>query len=241
MWFERRAIRLSIHNESPSPVSPSNADMKLISVNVGLPREVPWNGGSVATGIFKESAPGPIRVERLNLAGDRQADLSVHGGPDKAVYAYPSEHYTYWRRELGDGELPWGMFGENLTTEGLDEKAVRIGDRFRVGTAELRVTQPRVPCYKLGIRFGRPEMVKRFLNSRRSGFYFAVAREGEIEAGDPIELIARDTQNLTVADIIRVYAFEKDDRETLQRAVELAALPDGWRAYFLEQLQKISA
>ena len=215
--------------------------MKLISVNVGLPREVEWNGGIVSTGIFKQPVPGPIRVERLDLVGDKQADLSVHGGPYKAVYAYPAEHYDYWRSELGEDDLPWGMFGENLTTEGLHEKAVYIGDRFRVGTAELVVTQPRVPCYKLGIRFGRPEMVKRFLDSRRSGFYFAVAQEGEVDRGDTIELLAHDKNSLTVADIIRVYAFEKDDRETLQRAVELEALTDSWRGYFQEQLQRLSA
>jgi MOSC domain-containing protein YiiM len=214
--------------------------MKLISVNVGLPREVEWNGGIVSTGIFKQPVPGPIRVERLDLVGDKQADLSVHGGPYKAVYGYPAEHYDYWRSELAEDDLPWGMFGENLTTEGLDEKAVYIGDRFRVGTAELIVTQPRIPCYKLGIRFGRPEMVKRFLSSRRSGFYFAVAQEGEIDRGDPIELIAHDKNSLTVSDIIRVYAFEKNDRETLRRAVELEALTDSWRGYFLEQLQRIS-
>jgi MOSC domain-containing protein YiiM len=214
--------------------------MKLISVNVGLPREVEWNGGIVATGIFKQAVPGPVRVERLNLVGDKQADLSVHGGVHKAVYAYPAEHYDYWRSELAGNELPWGMFGENLTTEGLQEKAVYIGDRYRVGTAELMVTQPRVPCYKLGIRFGRPEMVKRFLNSRRSGFYFAVVQEGEIDRGDSIELIARDKTSLTVAEINRLYAFEKNDREALRRAVQLEALPESWRGYFLEQLQKIA-
>ena len=214
--------------------------MKLISVNVGLPREVAWNGGSVPTGIFKRPVRGPIRVERLNLVGDKQADLSVHGGPYKAVYAYPAEHYVYWRKELGGDDLPWGMFGENLTTEGLDESAVHIGDRFRVGTAELSVTQPRVPCYKLGIRFGTPLMVKRFLNSRRTGFYFSVAQEGELDSGDAIELLARDTNSLTVADIFRLYAFDTDDREKLQRAAELPALPDSWRGYFLQQLQGIS-
>jgi len=214
--------------------------MKLISVNVGLPREVPWKGGSVSTGIFKNPAPGPIRVHRLNLAGDRQADLSVHGGPHKAVYAYPAEHYVYWRRELADGELPWGMFGENLTTEGLNERNVSIGDRFRVGTTELIVTQPRVPCYKLGIRFGRPEMVKRFLNSRRTGFYFSVAQEGEIDAGDPIEFVAGATNSLTVADIVQLYAFDTNDREMLQRAAQLEALPENWRNYFQQELQRTS-
>jgi MOSC domain-containing protein YiiM len=212
--------------------------MKLISVNVGLPREVAWNGGSVTTGIFKQPVQGPIRVQRLNLVGDKQADLSVHGGPHKAAYAYAAEHYVYWRRELPDRELTWGIFGENLTTEGLHESAVHIGDRFRIGTAELIITQPRVPCYKLGIRFGRPDMVKRFLSSRRTGFYFAVAQEGELDAGDPIERVAREAKSLTVADITRLYAFEKNDREMLQRAVQLEALPESWRSYFREQLQR---
>jgi MOSC domain-containing protein YiiM len=212
--------------------------MKLISVNVGLPREVAWNGGSVTTGIFKQPVQGPIRVQRLNLVGDKQADLSVHGGPHKAAYAYPVEHYVYWRRELPDRELTWGIFGENLTTEGLHESAVYIGDRFRMGTAELVVTQPRVPCYKLGIRFGKPDMVKRFLNSRRTGFYFAVAQEGELDGGDPIALVAREAKSLTVADITRLYAFEKNDREMLQRAVQLEALPENWRSYFREQFQR---
>lgn len=193
------------------------------------------------TGIFKQPVRGPVRVKRLNLIGDKQADLSVHGGPFKAVYAYPVEHYAYWRSELPDDELPPGIFGENLTTEGLHESAVHIGDRFRVGTAELVVTQPRVPCYKLGIRFGNPEMIKRFLKSRRTGFYLAVAQEGEIDSGDSIELVARDDESLAVADIIRVYAFEKNDRETLQRAVELEALPESWRNYFQEQLRRMSA
>jgi MOSC domain-containing protein YiiM len=213
--------------------------MKLISVNVGLPREVAWNGGTVATGIFKRPMPGPIRVERLNLVGDKQADLSVHGGPNKAVYAYPVEHYAYWRKELGE-QLPWGSFGENLTTEGLDENSVRIGDRFRVGTAELTVTQPRVPCYKLGIRFGMPEMVKRFLHSRRTGFYLAVAQEGEIDGGETIRLLSRNENSLTIAEIFGLYAFETNNREKLQRAVDLEGLPESWRGYFQEQLQRIS-
>jgi len=214
--------------------------MKLISVNVGIPREVTWNGGTVKTGIFKQPVQRSIRVRRLNVDGDKQADLSVHGGPDKAVYAYPVEHYTYWRHELPDRELTWGSFGENLTTEGLDESAVQIGDRFRIGTAELVVTQPRLPCFKLGIRFARPDMVKRFLQSRRTGFYFAVAQEGELSGGDPIELVARQTKSLPVAEITRLYAFQKDDREMLQRAVRLEAPPENWRSYFKAQVQKIA-
>jgi MOSC domain-containing protein YiiM len=202
-------------------------------------REVAWDGGTLTTGIFKRPVPGPVRVERLNLVGDKQADLSVHGGPNKAVYAYPAEHYAYWRKELGD-ELAWGAFGENLTTERLNENTVRVGDRFRLGTTELVVTQPRVPCYKLGIRFGRMEMVKLFLNSRRTGFYFAVAQEGVIDRGDTIKLLARDENSLTIADIFGLYAFEANDREKLQRAASLEALPGSWREYFREQLQRIS-
>jgi MOSC domain-containing protein YiiM len=227
-------------DESGMLVRPSNADMKLISVNVGLPREVAVNGGGVSTGIFKHAVSGAIRVERLNLVGDRQADLSVHGGPYKAVYGYPAEHYDYWRRELAEDDLPWGMFGENLTTEGLHESAVYIGDRYRVGTAELVVTQPRSPCYKLGIRFGRPEMVKRFLHSGRSGSYFAVAQEGEVKAGDSIELLSRDANSLPISDINKLYASEKKDREMLERAVQIKGLSESWRRYFQEQLERIA-
>jgi len=227
-------------DESGMFLRPSNGDMKLISVNVGLPREVAVNGGSVRTGIFKHAVSGAVRVERLNLVGDRQADLSVHGGPHKAVYGYPAEHYGYWRRELAEDELPWGMFGENLTTEGLHESAVYIGDRYRVGTAELVVTQPRSPCYKLGIRFGRPEMVKRFLRSGRSGFYFAVAQEGEVKAGDSIELLSREANSLPISDINKLYASEKNDREMLERAVQIKGLSESWRRYFLEQLERIA-
>ena len=213
--------------------------MKLISLNVGLPRVVEWNGGQVATGIFKEPVQGPVILRTLNLDGDRQADLSVHGGVSKAVYAYPSEHYEFWRRELPDMELPYGMFGENFTTEGLREDAVNIGDRFRAGTAELMVTEPRMPCYKLAIKFGRPDIIKRFLQSRRTGFYFAVLKEGEVKAGDAIEPLSRDENNVAVADITRLYAFEKDELVTLRRAVKLKALPESWRQYFQKQIQKL--
>jgi MOSC domain-containing protein YiiM len=214
--------------------------MKLMSVNVGLPREITWTGGQVETGIFKEPVQGQVPVKRLNLTGDKQADLSVHGGPDKAVYAYPAEHYAYWRRELPDRDLTWGSFGENLTTEGLHESSVHIGDRFRIGTVELLVTQPRLPCYKLGIRFERQDMVKRFLSSQRTGFYFAVAQEGILREGDPIEVVFRAVNNLSVADITRLYAFEKDDGEMLRQAVQLEALPESWRNYFAGQLDRIA-
>jgi MOSC domain-containing protein YiiM len=213
--------------------------MKLLSVNVSLPREVVANGQKVMTGIFKQPVAGRVRLRRLNLDGDRQADLAVHGGPDKAVYAYPAEHYDYWGRELAGADLPWGMFGENFTTEGLREDEVRLGDRFRIGTAELVVTQPRLPCYKLGVKFGDMGMVKRFLASRRTGFYLSVAQEGEVGAGDALALVARDPAAVTVADVTRLYAFERDDAEGLERALASEALPDGWRDYFAKQLQRL--
>jgi MOSC domain-containing protein YiiM len=212
--------------------------MKLTSIQVGLPREVIWQGRSVTTGIFKEPVIGPVTVRTLDLNGDAQADLSVHGGPDKAVYAYPAEHYEYWRRELPGMKLPYGMFGENFTTEGLLENEVNIGDRFRIGGTELVVTQPRMPCYKLAIKFGRADILKRFLASRRSGFYFAVLREGEVQAGDEIEPLSRDGNGLSVDDIVRLYAFERDDLETLRRAVQDEMLPESWRGYFQHQLEK---
>ncbi len=212
--------------------------MKLISIQAGLPREVLWQGRRVTTGIFKEAVTGPVTVRTLDLDGDAQADLSVHGGPDKAVYAYPVEHYEYWRQELPGMKLPYGMFGENFTTEGLLEKEVNIGDRFRVGGAELVVTQPRMPCYKLAIKFGRSDILKRFLASRRSGFYFAVLREGEVQAGDEIERLSRDGDGVSVEDIVRLYAFERDDLNTLRRAVRDQTLPESWRGYFQHQLDK---
>ena len=212
--------------------------MKILSVNVGLPREVTWQGKLVTTGIFKEPVNAPVRLRRLNLDEDRQADLTVHGGVTKAVYAYPSEHYAYWRIEFPGLDLPWGMFGENFTTEGLLEDTVYIGDRFRIGETEVMISEPRMPCYKLGLKFGRTDIIKRFLASRRTGFYFAVVREGMVGAGDAIELIGREQQEISVADITRVYAFEKHDAKSLRRAIEVEALPESWKGYFQHQLEK---
>ncbi|HEY0782666.1 MAG TPA: MOSC domain-containing protein [Thermoanaerobaculia bacterium] len=212
--------------------------MRLESVQVGLPREVAWHGRTVITGIFKQPVAGPVLVRALNLEGDAQADLAVHGGEDKAVYAYPAEHYEPWRRELPDLDLPWGAFGENLTTSGLDEESVCLGDRFRLGGAELVVTQPRLPCYKLEVRFGRAGMVRRFLESRRTGFYLKVAQEGVVAPGDAIERIGREPEAVRVADITRVFAFERDDLETMRRALRVAALPESWKSYFAERLQR---
>lgn len=212
--------------------------MKLISVNVGLPREIFWKNRAITTGIFKEPVAGRVAVRKLNLGGDRQADLKVHGGPDKAVYAYPSEHYDFWRGDLPGVELPWGMFGENFTTEGLIESEINIGDRFRIGASELMVTQPRMPCFKLAAKFNRDDIIKRFLDSGRSGFYLAVIEEGEVGAGDVIERIHRDESGVTVADIVNAYVNGTEDRDWLLRASQHEALSKGWREHFQKQIEK---
>jgi MOSC domain-containing protein YiiM len=210
--------------------------MKLVSVNVGLPHEVEWRRDIVATAIHKTPVTGRVAVKRLNLDGDRQADLSVHGGPEKAVYAYPTEHYAFWREELPGIPLPWGVFGENLSIEGFREAEIRVGDVLRIGTTELVVTQPRMPCYKLNVRFQRSEMVKRFLRSGRSGFYFAVLKEGYLEAGDSIEWVPAGEQAVTIAEISALYTSERDNQDLLQRAIATAGLPESWRDYFRQQL-----
>jgi MOSC domain-containing protein YiiM len=210
--------------------------MKVVAVSVGRPREVQWRGRSVQTSIFKTPISRRAYVTRGNVEGDQQSDLSVHGGPEKAVYAYPGEHYDFWHRELPDEELPWGAFGENLTTEGLLEDEVWIGDRYRVGTTELVVTQPRMPCYKLAVRFGHTDLVKRFLKSRRSGFYLAVEREGDVGAGDMIERLARNDKRLTIADVVSLYATDSENQTLLENASEHPALPAAWREYFRKRL-----
>jgi MOSC domain-containing protein YiiM len=212
--------------------------MKLISVNVGLPRQVLWKNRKVSTGIFKEPVEGTVKVRSMNLEGDGQADLTVHGGRDKAVYAYAAEHYDFWREELPEVNLPFGMFGENLTIEGLFESEVNIGDRLRIGTVLFEVTQPRMPCYKLGVKFGRDDIIKKFLQSERSGIYFAVLEEGELKSGDSIEFVSRDENQITVTDIARLYTSEKNNTDLLQRALKVEALAESWRDYFLERLEK---
>ena len=215
--------------------------MKLLSICVGLPRDVEWHGRTVTTSIFKEPVSGRVRVSQVNLEGDKQSDLSVHGGPEKAVYVYPAEHYPYWRAEVPDLDLPTGAFGENFTTEGLADGAIHIGDRLRIGSAEFTVTQPRMPCFKLGIRFGRPDMVKRFHQSGRNGFYLAVDREGEVGTGDAIEFIAQDPQGVTVTDIVDLYTQDGANQDLLRRATQLPALPLSWRDYFLQRLREQDA
>lgn len=212
--------------------------MNLISVSVGMPRivETP-NEGVVTTAIFKRSVDGRVKVGELNLEGDAQADLRVHGGWSKAVYAYPSEHYEFWRGEYPDKEIEVAQFGENLATEGLLETELFVGDRLRIGSAEFIVTEPRMPCYKLGIRFGRKDILRRFLQSRRSGFYLAVTKTGELGAGDAIEMISRDDNRVSVTDIVRVWVEDRDDIETMSRALKVDALPDGWKEPFRERIE----
>lgn len=183
--------------------------MEVLSINVGLPRRIEWRGRSIETSIFKKPVSGRVHVDRLNVEGDRQSDLTVHGGADKAVYVYPAEHYSYWAGELPGAELPWGAFGENLTVTGLDEASVHIGDRLAIGSAQFVVTQPRMPCFKLAARFDRPDMVKLFLQSGRIGFYLAVLEEGEIGAGDTITRAHSHADSVTVADVVSLYARKR--------------------------------
>jgi len=214
--------------------------MKLISLNVARPRLVVYMGATISTGIFKEAVAGPLQLRSLNLDGDRQADLSVHGGPHKAVYAYPSEHYAYWRQELPGIDLPWGMFGENFTTSGLREDEIHVGDRFQIGSATVMARQPRVPCYKLAAKFQRDDILERFLRSGRSGFYFSVEQEGHVASGDSFELLSQDRDGITIAEMNRLFVSEKYNRDLLQRALNTASLPDEWREYFSRRLDSHS-
>jgi len=211
--------------------------MKLLSVNVGLPREVVSGDRLVLTSIFKSPVTGRVPIRNNNLAGDQQSDPSVHGGRAKAIYVYPHEHYAFWREQLPDVALQPGNFGENLTIEGLLEQDVHVGDRLKVGSAELVVTQPRMPCYKLGIKFGRPDVLRRMLRTGRTGFYFSVAVEGEVGAGDAIEPIGRAADDFTVADVVRLFTVDSKNRTLLRRATENPALAETWKDYFRDRLR----
>jgi MOSC domain-containing protein YiiM len=225
--------------EEHSSMDREKPKMQLVSVSVGLPREVTWHGINVSTGIFKTPVEGRVALRKLNLDGDRQADLTVHGGENKAVYCYPLAHYDYWKKELPEQTLPMGSFGENFTADGLLEDSTHLGDRFAVGCAELVVSQPRLPCYKLGVRFNSDDMARRFLVSGRTGFYFAVAREGDVGAGDEIKLIARDPNAVAVSEMTRLYfaqTYNGADIDSVRRALRVAALPESWREYLRERL-----
>jgi MOSC domain-containing protein YiiM len=224
--------------------------MKIVSLNVGLPRQMIWHGHTVTTGIFKQPVEGPVALRKRNLDGDRQADLTVHGGEHKAVYCYPIEHYAYWKEKLSGRDLPPGSFGENFTTEGLLENDVHIGDRFAItktgstgnpaGSTEVIVTQPRLPCYKLGLRFEADDMVKKFLGSRRTGFYVAVTREGQVQAGDEIKPLARDANAISIGGFLKLYLTKNwttADKTEIRRLFELPSLPNDWKSYFDHRLQ----
>jgi len=228
-FYDTRGIAFASNTETP--MCP-----KLISVQVGVPRMVSQDGEEVSTGIFKTPVQNRVRMNQFNLEGDQQADLSVHGGRDKAVYAYPSEHYTYWKKELSTPELPWGSFGENLTIAGLLEGEACLGDRFRIGTAEVVVTQPRIPCFKLNLKFQRHDMAKRFLASHRTGFYLRVLREGEIGAGDEIVPMHQDENRVSIADALRIYLGRPDSAELVPRALRVEYLSDTWREEFQRKL-----
>jgi MOSC domain-containing protein YiiM len=213
--------------------------MTLVSVNVGLPRLLTWHGDTFQTGIFKTPINGRVMARTTNLDGDRQADLSVHGGPYKAIYTYPSEYYPAWRSELSDPTLSSGDFGENFTTEGLLETNVSIGDRYRVGSAIVRVTTPRLPCFKLAAKFRSDHIIAQFLHSGRCGFYFAVDQEGQVGAGDRFELLGREKTTLTIAEVNHLYSAKSPDRETLQRSLHVHLLPESWRDRFRARLGEI--
>ncbi len=213
--------------------------MKLMAVNVGRPRAVVWRGRSITTGIFKDSVEGPVAVGRANLAGDGQADLEHHGGSDKAVYLYPHDHYAWWSRTLERDDLVAGIFGENLTVEGIDESVICIGDRLQIGSARFTVTQPRVPCFKLGLRFGDDAMPKRFTEAGRPGIYLRVDQEGVVQAGDTVTSTASGIGGCTVQSVFQAW-FRPGDlkaRQTLAAALDEPALSDDWRRQITARLQ----
>ena len=213
--------------------------MKLLSVNVSLPKEVPYNDQIITTGIFKEPVSGRVAVRTINVEGDGQADRKVHGGRDMAVYAYPVEHYPYWEQALGRDGFPFGQFGENLTIAGLTEEQVRVGDVLRVGGALLQVTQPRIPCYKLALRMGEGlDFPRRFQDSGRLGFYLRVLEEGEIGAGDAIERVQSAEGSATIAEFIGVYLHQTHDPDSLRHVLASRDLGDAWRTYLEKMLQK---
>lgn len=209
--------------------------MKILSLNVARPRLVVYRGTSINTGIFKTPVSGPVQLRTLNLDGDRQADLTVHGGPNKAVYGYPSEHYEFWRQELPGMPLPWGMFGENFTTEGLTESDLHIGDRLQIGSAVIVVRQPRTPCYKLAAKFEREDILARFLSSGRSGFYFSVEREGTVAAGDLFEFLSQAPQAISIAEMNRLFVEDRYNIDLLEKAIATPALPEEWRDYYVKR------
>ena len=216
-------------------LSPNVIGMTLISINVGLPREITHRGQAITTGIFKAPVAGTVRLGRLNLAGDGQADLRVHGGADKAVYVYPFEHYAFWAGELGRHDFSHGQFGENFTTTGLLEDGVCIGDVFEIGEARVQVTQPRTPCFKLGIRMAEKDFPARFTAANRTGFYLRVLEEGRVAAGDAIEWVERAAGSMSVREVFRL-RHVGGTRAEYERAARLPGLASSWRVAFEKRL-----
>ena len=214
--------------------------MQVISVNVALPREIEINGQMVSTGIFKSPVQGVVHVSKLNLDGDRQADLTVHGGVDKAVYLYPAEHYRFWEKEL-ERQLSWAAFGENLTIAGLSETTVCVGDQLSIGDVVLQVSQPRLPCFKLAAKFQRDDIIKRFLDSRRTGYYARVINEGSLQTGDPIVVAECDSARLSIHELTDLYLVKRPDISQIQRALSSKALATSWREHFKRLLDKLDA
>ena len=215
--------------------------MKILSLNIGLPRLFLYQGVTINSGIFKKPIAGPVTLRTLDLDGDRQADLSVHGGVYKAVYAYPSEHYPFWKSELPEMELSWGAFGENFTTEGLFEDDLHVGDQFEIGSARVMVRQPRMPCYKLAAKFQRDDMIEKFLRAGRSGFYFSVEKEGVVESGNSFSTVSQSLEGVTISEMNRLFFREKYNRKLLQKAIGTASVPQDWRDYFEQELVRAAA
>src|SRR3954451_6536418 len=209
----------------------------LLSVNVGMTKDVPWQGKTVFTGVYKDSVTGPRRVRKLNVDGDGQGDLAGHGGAQRAVFVYQIDSYRYWERELGRNDFVYGQFGENFTVEGLADDAICIGDRFRIGGAVFEVTQPRVTCYRVGIRMNDPRIPALLVSHRRPGFYFRVLEEGEVEAGDGIVKLASGPEQMTVAEVHALLYLPGHPRQPLLRALRIPALSPGWQASFKALLE----
>jgi len=212
--------------------------MKVLSVNVSKPQVVEIDGKMVSTGIFKRPVDGSIMLRELDFDGDEQADLRAHGGPHRAAYVYPSEHYGYWQTELGRDDFTFGLFGENLTLEGLTEDNAHIGDEFKIGAATVVVTQPRVPCFKLAHVIGLPEFPKQFLGSGRTGFYLRVVEEGAVSAGDTVELMSSDPEAMSVREVCNLLYFDQKNLDDARRALKIPALSPGWRCSFKARLAK---
>ena len=206
--------------------------MKLLSLNVGLPKEVEWNGKLIRTSIFKSPVSGKRKVSFLNIEGDEQADLRVHGGVNKAVYAYDVSHYEHWKKILQRADWPWGLFGENLTTDGLRDEAAKIGDVYQIGTAHLQIVQPRFPCTKLNVRFSLPSMMETFAAERRNGIYFRVLKEGVLKAGDEIKLIEPSPFNITIQQYVDCYYATEKDQTVIDTILSIPFLPESQRKAF---------